>query len=145
MVSPFAASAAPAGWMFCDGSSVSRSTYSGLFAAIGTTYGAGNGSTTFNVPDMRGRVPVGRDTGQSEFNVLGETGGATTHTLTVAEMPSHTHTNFGALIARGTGTAFRELTNSGNANSNATSGASGGNQAHNNLQPYRVLNFIIKT
>jgi microcystin-dependent protein len=82
---------APSGWLIADGSQISRTQFAKLFQAIGTSYGVGNGSTTFNIPDMRGRVPVGRDAGQSEFDVLGETGGAKTHTITVAEMPSHTH------------------------------------------------------
>ena len=85
-------SSAPEGWLIADGREVSRTTYAELFAAIGTTYGAGNGSTTFNLPDMRGKVAVGRDSADTDFNALGKTGGAKTHTLTVAEMPSHTHT-----------------------------------------------------
>ena len=84
--------AIPTNWLLCDGSAVSRSTWSSLFAAIGTTYGAGNGTTTFNLPNLQGRVAVGRDSSQTEFDVLGKTGGAKTHTLTIAEMPSHTHT-----------------------------------------------------
>ena len=91
MVSMTAASAAPSGWMLCNGSAVSRTTYADLFTAIGTTYGVGNGSTTFNLPDLRGRVPVGTDSSQTEFDALGETGGAKTHTLTEAQLPSHTH------------------------------------------------------
>lgn len=61
VVVPFAGSSAPANWLLCDGSAVSRTTYGQLFAAIGTTYGSGNGSTTFNLPDMRGRVAAGKD------------------------------------------------------------------------------------
>jgi microcystin-dependent protein len=73
------------------GQAVSRTTYSGLFALLGTSYGAGDGTTTFNIPDYRGRTLVGHDASQPEFDVLGETGGAKTHTLTTAQMPSHTH------------------------------------------------------
>lgn len=91
LVSMFAGSTAPTGWLMCDGTAVSRSTYAGLFAAIGVTYGAGNGSTTFNLPDLRTRVPVGKN-GTGTFATLGSTGGAETHTLTTAQMPSHTHT-----------------------------------------------------
>lgn len=90
---PFAS--APAGWLLCDGSAVSRATYaalSALFEAEGFKYGNGNGTTTFNVPNMKGRAPVGLDSGQTEFDTLGETGGAKTHQLTSSEMPSHTHT-----------------------------------------------------
>jgi len=82
---------APTGWLVCDGSAVSRSTYSGLFGVLGTTYGSGDGSTTFNLPNLKGRVPVGRDATDTDFDVLGETRGSKTHTLTTAEMPSHTH------------------------------------------------------
>lgn len=132
---------APPNWLLCEGQAVSRATYASLFAAIGTTYGAGNGSTTFNLPDFRGRVPVGRDASQSEFDVLGESGGAKTHTLTVAEMPSHTHldiTGFGVSVPNGSyyGVASHD--------SAGQTGATGGNGPHNNLQPYRVVSFIIK-
>lgn len=88
---PFAGTSLPAGYLWCDGAAVSRTTYAALFAAIGTAYGSGNGSTTFNVPDLGGRVPVGYDSGDSDFNANGKTGGAKTHTLTVSEMPSHNH------------------------------------------------------
>lgn len=88
----FAGSLAPSGWLLCNGVAVSRTTYAGLFAVLSTTYGIGDGSTTFNLPNLLGRVPVGRDAGQTEFDVLGETGGAKTHILTTTEMPAHTHT-----------------------------------------------------
>jgi microcystin-dependent protein len=84
--------AIPSNWLLCDGSAVSRSTYASLFSAIGTQYGSGDGTTTFNLPDIKGKTIVGKDSGQTEFNTLVETGGAKTHTLTTAEMPSHTHT-----------------------------------------------------
>lgn len=102
---PFAGSSAPTGFLLCAGQAVSRSTYAALFAVIGTAYGSGDGSTTFNVPDLRGRVAAGKDdmggsaasrltTGGSGLNgaSLGASGGAQTHTLTTPEMPSHTHT-----------------------------------------------------
>lgn len=100
-----AASVAPAGSLFCYGQAVSRTTYAALFAAIGTTFGSGDGSTTFNLPDCRGRTRVGKDdmggssanrlTNQSgglNGDTLGATGGSETHVMTSAEMPSHSHT-----------------------------------------------------
>lgn len=105
-VNTYAGSTAPSGWLLCDGRStgILRATYADLFAVVGTTYGSGDGSTTFNLPDMRGRVPAGLDnmggtaasrltaTVLSAANTLGATGGTQTHTMTSAEMPSHTHT-----------------------------------------------------
>ena len=94
----FAGSDAPTGWLLCYGQAVSRATYAALFSVVGTTYGSGDGSTTFNIPDMRGRAPValdnmgGSDAGRlSVTNTLGGTGGAEKHLLLVAEMPSHSH------------------------------------------------------
>jgi microcystin-dependent protein len=96
----FAGSAAPTGYFLCDGSAVSRTTYSALFAITSTTYGVGDGSTTFNLPNLKGRVPVGLDGSQTEFDALGETGGAKTHTLTSTEMPVHGH-GFSGTTANG--------------------------------------------
>lgn len=87
-----AASTPPAGWLRCDGSAVSRTLYAGLFDVIGTTYGAGDGSTTFALPDLTGRVAIGRGTLGSDTYALAATGGSARHTLAAAEMPSHTHT-----------------------------------------------------
>lgn len=91
LVTLFAGPTAPAGWLLCDGTSVSRTSYAKLFAVVGTTYGVGDGSTTFGLPNLKGRVPVGRDSAQTEFDVLGETGGEKTHLLTTTEMPAHAH------------------------------------------------------
>lgn len=92
VINMWATSSAPTGWLLCDGTAVSRTVYASLFAVLGTTYGVGDGSTTFNLPNFKGRVPVGLDSAQVEFDALGEVGGAKTHTLLTAEMPSHTHT-----------------------------------------------------
>jgi microcystin-dependent protein len=143
-ISQYAGAAAPAGYVFANGQPLSTTTYAALFAAIGYTYG-GSGAT-FNVPNLSGRVPVGIDSTQTEFNTRGKIGGAKTHTLTTAEMPSHTHSynnTFNASnavfnVAGGTGMDNR-FTNL------ETSGATGGGGAHNNLQPYIALNYIIKT
>lgn len=137
----YGGSTAPTGWLICDGSAVSRTTYAALFAIIGTTYGAGNGSTTFNLPDLRGKIPVGRDSGQTEFDVLGETGGAKTHTLSTTEIPSHQH-SYGPTGSSG---AFG-MVDSVSASSSGLrqTGFTGGGAAHNNLQPYQVINYIVK-
>lgn len=86
-VQMFAGSSAPAGWLLCDGSAVSRTTYSALFAAIGTTYGTGNGSTTFNLPDLRQRFALGK-AASGTGSTLGGTGGAIDHTHSA---PAHYH------------------------------------------------------
>jgi len=87
IVMPFAGTVEPQGYLFCDGSAVSRDTYAALFAVIGTTYGAGDGSTTFNLPDLTGRVVIG----VSGSHALGSTGGEASHALTSGEMPAHVH------------------------------------------------------
>jgi microcystin-dependent protein len=83
----YAGSTAPTGFIICDGSAISRATYSELFDVIGTTYGTGDGSTTFNLPDLSGRVVIGVSSNYS----IGNIGGEEAHSLTVNEMPSHTH------------------------------------------------------
>jgi microcystin-dependent protein len=165
-----AAATAPSGWLICDGAAVSRSTYSALFTSIGTTYGAGNGSTTFNLPNLKGRVPVGLDSAQTEFDVRGETGGAKTHTLTTAQMPVHNHTastnttgahvhqsqgywsgggGLGGAISRttvgGDPIDTNSLRSAGDHSHTVTVNNAGSGSAHNNLQPYLVMHYIIKT
>ena len=144
----YAGSTAPTGWLICDGSAVSRTTYADLFNAIGTSYGAGDGSTTFNVPNLKGKVPVGLDLNDTDFDTLGETGGEKTHTLTTQEMPSHTHTP--ATTINGNSTGYTEGSNwSEGVYTRSTFGVTlslnntGGGQSHNNLQPYIVMNYII--
>jgi microcystin-dependent protein len=90
-VMPFAGIIAPATFLICDGSAVNRNVYSDLFEVIGTFYGAGDGVTTFNLPDLRGRVISGYNGAVSYYNAMGKTGGENTHILTVDEMPSHDH------------------------------------------------------
>jgi microcystin-dependent protein len=186
----FAGSAEPAGWLFADGRAMSRTTYSDLFAAIGTTYGTGDGSTTFNLPNLTGKVPVGYDSAQTEFNAMGKTGGAKTVTLSTTEMPSHNHTQnshahttdphthtqaahdhttgvgvaiistTAPLVQPAAGSGGRMVTgletmasatptiNSTTAtmqSATATNTATGGGGAHNNLQPYIALRYLIKT
>lgn len=136
---------APTNWLLCDGSAVSRTTYATLFGILGTTYGTGDGSTTFNLPNIKGRVTVGRDSGQTEFDTLGETGGAKTHTLTAAEIPSHTH-NTSVSTGSGGGTNFLQPNGTGATGSQTytSDGGTGGGGSYNNLQPYIVLNKIVR-
>ena len=149
VIKPFAGVMAPMGTMLCDGSAVSRSTYSALFVAIGTVWGAGNGSSTFNVPNLKGQTLVGLDSSQFDFNTLAKTGGSKTHTLTVAEMPAHNHT----LPTGGTGNTANspgtylnaQYTNgtAGGTTSSTGTGSSGSGNSHSIMQPYAVVNYII--
>lgn len=93
VIEMYAGSTAPDGWLICDGSSVSRAAYNNLFKVIGVTYGAGNSNSTFTLPDMRGRVPIGVGTGAGlTARALAATTGTETVTLIEANLPSHTHT-----------------------------------------------------
>ena len=150
---PYAGTSAPDGWLLCDGSAVSRSTYADLFAAVGTTFGVGDGSTTFNVPDLRGRTPLGLDNlggtpanrvTNAQADSLGGSAGAETHTLTTGEMPSHTHNVQGRSAATGsTHVTIHGSDTTATATNAATATGSGG--AHNNMPPYLAVGYIIKT
>lgn len=146
---------APDGWLMCDGSVKNRADYPVLFQAIGTTYNTGGETNAqFRLPSRQGRVGVGRDATQTEFDTLGELGGAKTHTLTAAEMPAHTH-RLGAYasgveasgygLAGGGGFGGRPWVDAPSAPARTSTEGAGGGGAHNNLQPYVVLNYLIKT
>jgi microcystin-dependent protein len=146
----FGGSFAPAGWSFCDGSILAIAEYDTLFNLIGTTYG-GDGQSTFAVPDLRGRLPIHRS---NSFQV-GQSGGVETVTLTVQQLPSHTHaflgtTNQGAttnppgnVVAQvPTGNVY--IQDAASVALNAQSMLStGGSQPHDNVQPYQCISFII--
>jgi len=138
-ISPFGDTTLPSGWLACDGSAVSRTTYADLFAAIGTYWGVGDGSTTFNLPDGQGMVIRGVDT----TGAIAETGGAQTVTLVTDELPSHSHSQGylqGADVATG-----RAVGRSGGTNYGGRySGSTGGGSAHNNMQPYVGIKWMIK-
>ena len=192
---PFAGSVAPENYLLVQGQSLAVTDYPELFAVLGYTYG-GSGAN-FSLPNLQGRVPVGLNSSETEFNALGKTGGSATHTLTVNEMPSHTHTQnahthtspehthgntshshntttdtfaraisttaSGATqgyVASSSGGGYYRSTplssnSTGGRNINihstsvtinsttATNQDTGGGAAHNNLQPYTTLNFII--
>lgn len=154
VINPFGGANAPEGWLLCNGQAISRTDYADLFAAIGTAYGSGDGSTTFNVPDMRGKVPVGFNSSETEFDNLGETGGEKTHTLTVTEIPSHNHaTQNGGNSYSVNDVAYGQslfnctpgsITVYSSKLSGLETGYKGSSGAHNNLQPYNTVNFIIK-
>ena len=132
--------AAPQGWHNCYGAAVSRSIYAALFAVIGTTYGAGDGATTFNLPHLGGRFPLGRGSAR----VPGDSGGAATHTLSEDEMPRHFHTIAESLEDDNPDPGNRVITNSLAARGTINTGHAGANAAHNNMPPYLVVNYIIK-
>lgn len=164
-VTMFAGATAPTGYLLCDGTAVSRTLYADLFTAIGTTYGVGDGSTTFNLPDLRGRSPLAAGAGAGLTpRALAATGGAETVTLDATMMPSHTHTHnanggTGSLADPATGLAYSNSQNTAGAGLDVTNGepnlyttpialtinSTGGGQPHANMQPFLALNFIIKT
>ena len=150
-------------WIMADGRAISRVNYADYFAQVSTTYGVGDNSTTFNIPNVKGKVPVGRDTGQAEFDVMGETGGFKTITLDTTQIPSHSHPNSlnGETWWPWVGHVFGNYEqsmgykpgwnafdgSSADAVTNhvgISNAAAGGGLAHNNLQPYIVLNFVIR-
>ena len=167
---PFAGNNIPDGYLLCDGSAVSRTTFRNLFNVIGSTYGGGDGSTTFNIPDLRGRTIVGAGQGANLTNrTLNAVGGAETVTLTVNELPAHNHEgststngnhthNWGANIGYSTGDnavwgannagfkwyASGQTDGYGNHSHTFTTNNRGNGQSHENMPPFRVLNYIIK-
>lgn len=143
------------GWLVCDGRTISRETYSALFAVIGTTFGNSGDANTFNLPDSRGRIPLGAQSSSgTDYYCVGTNDGAETHTLDVNEIPSHNHgsnatsTSLGLAQRTGVNTTVEtdssagelDLVNAGTLDIYNT----GGGLAHNNMQPYWVFgNYFI--
>lgn len=155
----FAGNFAPRGWAFCQGQILSIAQNTALFALLGTTYG-GNGQTTFSLPDLRGRIPVGTGSGPAMPPVdLGEMAGEPTHTLISTELPQHNHLlhvndNITGMVPTAAGGFLNGKTESAESTSTsvleanvtlnpAALGQAGGNQPHNNMQPYEGMNYII--
>jgi len=141
----YASTNAPNGWFLCDGTQYSTTTYSSLWLAIGYSYSTGTGSG-FNVPNMKGRVGVGFDVASStSFARVGGSGGEQTHTLITAEMPAHVH----SIDARPddasvTGSWYIGSVQTTQVVTSLDTVSAGSGVAHNNLQPYVVVNYIIK-
>ena len=142
---------APRGWAHCNGQLLPISQNTALFAILGTTYG-GDGQTTFALPNLQDRAPMGTGQGPGLTpRVLGETGGGATHTLTLNEIPAHTHTQAVHTSTANTGTPSASVSAAQTAsaaygaasNLVAMNDVAGGNQAHNNTQPYLGIYFVI--
>jgi microcystin-dependent protein len=170
----YAGTTAPSGFLFCFGQAVSRTvTYAALFAAIGTTYGTGDGATTFNLPDFRGRVGAGQDdmggtsanrltglSGGVDGDVLGATGGAESHALTTAQLAAHQHfvaydvnsvspttlnaTNYMSKIGDYSGPSNYSLGGQSLQSNVGLTSNTGSGDAHNNVQPTIIVNKIIR-
>lgn len=145
IVQETASATPPTGWLICDGSAISRTTYANLFTAIGTTYGTGDGTTTFNIPDMRQRMPLGK-AATGTGNALGLTGGAIDH--------YHWQTvgsdgGAGYISNAGTSSSGRTKVITDNRSTFAITGSSSNSARYDGTEssnpPYLVLNFIIKT
>ena len=158
----FAGNFAPRSWAFCDGQLLSIAQNSALFSLLGTTYG-GDGQTTFALPDLRGRIPIGEGNGPGLTpRVIGERAGAENVTITLTELPPHNHGFFatqenantstiGPSVLFGTakasqGTPHLYLTQTGNTPAplaSAAVGFTGNTQPHNNMMPTLTLSFVI--
>lgn len=163
MIIPYAGQSAPDNWLICQGQAVSRVTYKELFSVIGTSYGAGDGTLTFNVPDLRGKFALGA----SDKYALGSKGGEESVTLSINEMPSHNHGgevgeagshqhnyakpqkdyNWDQTFESGASNhyPYTDVTSTteaaGNHKHSITS--QGGGKAHNNMPPYVGINYLI--
>lgn len=157
----------PAGWLECNGQAVSRSVYADLFNVLGTRYGGGDGSTSFNLPNISTRAIHGLSSTDTQFNVVGQTGGSKTHTMTVAQMPPHNHTmnsagnhshnisnryirdvgSGGNIAGNGGGSVWRNLSSvpmSSSGSHTHSINSRGGGNAMPILDPYITMPFIMR-
>ena len=153
-ITSYGGSAAPPGWLLCDGTPYSRTTFSSLFAAIGTAYGTGDGSTTFNVPNLTRSFclgPGGTNSSGQIGTTLGSKGGEEVHVLSVAELAQHDHlppAGFSGYAANLAGNGVGIVAGNAAANGVGFQGATdftGSSNGHNNMPPAVVVQFIIKT
>jgi microcystin-dependent protein len=149
-VLPYAGATAPEGYLFCDGAEKIQTAYPALYEIIGTTYGSTSPTTTFKLPDLRARIPVGVAPvalPPLSARALGASGGVESVTLSIAQIPGHSHPGSTAPIPAtvevqgGTGAI---VTGSGAGSENIIVAPQGGGEAHTNMQPFLVLNYIIK-
>lgn len=163
MVIPYLSDITPTGWLMCNGGTVSRITYANLFAVVGTRYGAGDGATTFNLPDFRGRALIGSGQGSGlTLRSLGDDVGEESHILTVPELAGHTHIVNNADRADDTqvnwshfdasGESFStdvqkpiQPTNAGSTQTTLVAASAGGDVGHNTMQPSSVVSWLVKT
>ena len=139
MIMQYAGTSIPERWMKCEGQTLSRTDYSELFSVIGTTYGSGDGSTTFNLPNLEGRFPIGYKSSDTDFNMLGKKGGSKTHTMSKSELPQ-----FNYVQPTGTNTGHGTY-NQGVPNTYTNDWASiGADQPMDIMNPYIVMKYIIK-
>ena len=156
---PYGASVAPSGYVLCNGTAYNRTgTYADLFGVIGTKYGVGDGSSTFNVPDTRGRFLAGWDAGTSVLTsvtvsmitgaTIGNTGGTQAVALAVAQIPSHQHEMWvsgSGDEGSDSGVPGFDLSSDYEAQSTVSTGSTGGGGSHSNIPPSLIINYIIKT
>ena len=134
----------PYGWLLCDGSEVSKTEYPYLYSSIGDLWGVPNSSSNFKLPDLTGRVPVGYNSADTDFAPVGHTGGEKTHKLKITEIPEHTHRLYSRSVYNGSGNYIAHCNEGSSSTSYAYStGSAGSGAAHNNLQPYAVVKYII--
>jgi microcystin-dependent protein len=147
-ITMFGGSSAPSGWLLCDGVAYNRTTYTSLYSVIGDSFGNGDGTTTFNVPNYNGRMPIGAGSGSGlTLRSLAVSGGAETYTLTTASLPPHYHDvviptggTFGGNAIDGS----RQLASSKTVTSSIAGGVSGSAESFSIMNPFLGINFIIK-
>lgn len=152
VIVPYGGSSAPTGWLLCDGTAINRVTFAALFAVVGISFGVGDSSTTFNLPDLRGRFPLGKDDmGGSSANqvtaaaadTVGQGAGAENITLDITQIPAHTHA-FNVYDGGGGGSNTTPSTASQVTAHTATTASTGGGLSHSNMPPYQTVNYIVK-